>query len=126
MVASVDSHVRGSAQEESRPGMDNRDRRQGRKEEGIARRKMRREFFDGVSAETHHAFARADVHQVLAKFGYWLHEFDSDFATYVRRGGKDYIETCRSDGTWRHVVPDEGETSGQGGGSLEKDLRNRT
>jgi hypothetical protein len=87
---------------------------------------MRREFFEGeVSAETHHAFARPDVHDVLVEFGYWLHEFDSDFATYVRRGGKDYVETCRSDGTWRHVVPGEGETSGRGGESLEKDLRKR-
>jgi hypothetical protein len=95
-----------------------RERRQeGR--EGTARRKARREFFEGnVSPETHHAFARPDVHEVLAEFGYWLNDFDSDFSTYVRRGAKDFVETCRVDGSWRHVVPGKPETNGRGGESL--------
>lgn len=101
--------------------MASEDRRHGRREEGIARRKTRREFFKGdVSPETHHAFALPDVHAVLTEFGYWLNDFDSDFSTYVKRGGTDYVETCRVDGTWRHVVPGEGETSGRGGETLRK------
>jgi hypothetical protein len=99
--------------------MSNRDRRQGRREEGVARRKARREYFEGdVIPETHHAFARPDVHEVLSDFGYWLNDFDSDFSTYVKRGGKDFIETCRLDGSWRHVVPGEGETNRRGGEDL--------
>lgn len=103
--------------------MSSQDRRRRRREEGAARRKMRREFFEGeVTAGSHHAFARPDIHRVLAESGYWLSDFDSDFATYVRRGGKDFVETCRTDGTWRHVVPDEDETNGQGSESLKKHL----
>jgi hypothetical protein len=99
--------------------MSNRDRRQGRREEGAARRRARREYFEGdVSPQTHHAFARPDVHEVLSDFGYWLNDFDSDFSTYVKRGGKDYLVTCRLDGTWRHVIPDEAEAEGRGGESL--------
>ncbi len=106
--------------------MSNPDRRRGRREEGVARRKLRRECFDlDVTPETHHAFARPDVHEVLAEFGYWLNEFDSDFSTYVRRGGRDYIETCRADGAWRHIVPGEPEANGQGGESLRAHLRKR-
>lgn len=100
-----------------------RDRRQGRREEGSARRKVRREFFEGeVRPDTHHAFARPDVHEVLAEFGYWLNEFDSDFSTYVRRGGRDFIETCRTDGSWRHVAPGRQEAGGRGGESLRQHL----
>jgi hypothetical protein len=104
----------------------NGDRRRGRREEGAARRKLRREYFDlEIMPETHHAFARPDVHEVLAEFGYWLNEFDSDFSTYVRRDGQDYIETCRVDGAWRHVLPGEPEANGQGGESLRAHLRKR-
>jgi hypothetical protein len=100
-----------------------RDRRRERREVGIARRKARREFFEGdITPQTHHAFARPDVHEVLSEFGYWLNDFDSDFATYVRRGGKDFIETCRVDGSWRHVVPGETEANGLGGESLRAHL----
>jgi hypothetical protein len=101
----------------------NRDRRQGRREEGVARRKVRREYFErDVTPESHHAFACPDVHEVLSEFGYWLNEFDGDFSTYVRRGGKDYIEAWRQDGSWRHVVPGEAEAEGRGRESLRTHL----
>ncbi len=104
--------------------MTDADRRQRRRDEGAARRKVRRELFEGdVRPETHHGFARPDVHEALAEFGYWLNDFDSDFATYVRRGGKDYVETCRTDGTWRHVVPGQPDAEGEGGESLRKELK---
>jgi hypothetical protein len=103
--------------------MSDRDRRQGRREEGAGRRRMRREFFEGeVTAETHHGFASPDLHEVLSEFDYWLHEFDSDFATYVRRGGEDFIETCRVDDSWRHVSPGRPEEEGRGGESLKAHL----
>lgn len=103
--------------------MSNRDRREGRPEEGAARRRMRREFFEGeVTAETHHAFAPPEVHRVLTEFGYWLNEFDSDFATYVRRGGRDFVETSRVDGSWRHVSPGQPESEGRGAASLRTHL----
>ena len=99
------------------------DRRGGRRESGIARRKLVRECFEGdVTPETHHAFARPDLHKVLAEFGYWLDEFGSDFSTYVRRSGKDYIETHRLDGSWRHVAPGEKDVEGQGSESLKAHL----
>lgn len=105
--------------------MSRQDRRQGRREEGIARRRMQREFFEGeVTAETHHAFAPPEIHKVLTEFDYWLNEFDSDFSTYVRRGGNDFIETNRLDGSWRHVSPGQPETEGSGSESLRTHLTN--
>jgi hypothetical protein len=79
---------------------------------------LRREYFgEDVAPESHHAFARPDVHGVLSEFGYWLNEFDGTFSTYIRRGGQDYVETCRLDGSWRHVQGEK-ETTGRGGESL--------
>jgi hypothetical protein len=99
------------------------ERRRGDREGGIARRKLIREYFEGdVTPETHHAFARPDIHKVLTEFGHWLNGFDGDFSTYVRRGGKDYIDTHRLDGSWRHVIPGEEETEGQGSESLRRHL----
>lgn len=106
--------------------MGGRERRTGDREGEIARRKIRREFFEGeVTAETHHAFARPDIHKALSEFGYWLNDFDSDFSTYMKRGGKDFVETSRVDGSWRHVVPDEPEAEGFGGESLRNHLLKR-
>jgi hypothetical protein len=103
--------------------MSDRDRRQGRRESGAARRRMQREYFEGeVTAETHHAFASPEIHNVLTEFDYWLNEFDSDFSTYVRRGGNDFIETNRLDGSWRHVSPGRSETAGSGSESLMQHL----
>jgi len=100
------------------------DRRHGRREGGTPRRKLLREYFDGdIVPESHHAFARPDVHEVLSEFGYWLDEFDGDLSTYVQRGGKDYIETHRMDGTWRHVVSGQGEVEGSGAERLRSRLR---
>jgi len=99
------------------------ERRHGRREGGIARRKLVREYFEGgVSPETHHAFARPDVHAVLLEFGYWVNDFGGDVSTYTRRGGKDYIETHRLDGSWRHVIPGGREVEGQGSESLRNYL----
>jgi hypothetical protein len=82
-----------------------------------------REYFEGdVTPETHHAFASPDVHKALAEFGYWLNEFDGEFSTYVRRGGKEYIETHRLDGSWRHVTPGGKEVERQGSEGLRRHL----
>jgi hypothetical protein len=100
------------------------DRRGGDREGGISRRKIVREFFEGdVAPQSLHAFARPDIHAVLSEFGYWINEIDGDFSTYVRRGGKDYVETHRLDGSWRHVVPGEAEAEGVGGESLKGNLQ---
>lgn len=100
------------------------DRRGGSREGGIARRKIVREYFEGnVTPETHHAFARPDIHEVLTEFGYWINEVDGDFSTYVKRGGKDYVETQRLDGSWRHVIPGDEEAEGLGGESLKGNLQ---
>jgi len=100
-----------------------RDRRRGRREKGIPRRRMVREYFERDAApEILRAFARADVHKVLTDSGYWLNEFDGDFTTYVRRGGKDFIETHRRDGSWRHVTPGEKEVEGAGIEELREHL----
>jgi len=100
------------------------DRRRGRREGGTPRRKLLREYFAGdVVPESHHAFARPDVHEVLSDFGYWLDEFDGDLSTYVQRGGRDYIETHRIDGTWRHAVPGQREVEGSGAVRLRSHLR---
>jgi hypothetical protein len=100
------------------------DRRGGGREGGVARRKIVREFFEGdVSPQTHHAFARPDIHEVLAEFGYWINEVDGDFSTYVKRGGKDYVETHRLDGSWRRVIPGEAEAEGTGSESLKENLQ---
>lgn len=98
-------------------------RREGR-EGGISRRKIVREYFEGdVTPETHHAFARPDIHEVLTEFGYWINEVDGDFSTYVKRGGKDYVETQRLDGSWRHVIPGNEETDGVGSESLKRNFQ---
>ena len=97
-----------------------------RKETEPLRRRLVREHFEGeVTPETHHAFARPDVHRVLAEFGYWLSEFDGDSAIYVRRGGQDFVDTHRPSGTWRHVVPGEQESEGEGSESLRERLTQR-
>lgn len=103
------------------------ERRCGSREEGIGRRNLVREHFEGdVTPETHHAFARPDVHKVLAEFGYWLNEFDGDLSTYARRGTNDSITTHRLDGSWRHVIPgEERKVEGQGSENLRKHLRQR-
>jgi hypothetical protein len=107
----------------ARTEMSNRERRQGRREAGAARRRMQREYFEGeITAQTHHAFAPPEIHNVLTEFDYWLNEFDSDFATYVRRGGSDFIETHRLDGSWRHVSPGRQEAEGSGAASLKQHL----
>ena len=94
-----------------------------RKETGTYRRRLIRECFEGdVTPETHHAFARPDIHRVLADFGYWLSDFDGDSSTYVRRGGQDFIDTHRPSGTWRHVVPQEKPVEGEGSESLRDHL----
>ena len=103
-----------------------RDRRGGDREGGIARRKIVREFFEGEGApHALHAFARPDIHKVLTEFGYWLNEVDGDFSTYVKRGGKDYVETHRLDGSWRRVIPGEAEAEGLGSESLKQNLHER-
>jgi len=100
------------------------DRRGGGREGGIARRKIVREYFEGdVTPQTHHAFARPDIHEVLTEFGYWINEVDGDFSTYVKRGGKDYVETHRLDGSWRRVIPGEAEAKGLGSESLKQNLQ---
>jgi len=102
------------------------ERRHGRRESGIGRRRIRREYFEGdVTPETHHAFARPDIHEVLTEFGYWINDFDGDFSTYVRRGGKDYIQTHRLDGSWRHIIPGEVEAEDEGSESLRRHLHKR-
>jgi hypothetical protein len=101
-----------------------RDRRGGDREGGIARRKIVREFFEGEAApQALHAFARPDIHEVLTEFGYWINEVDGDFSTYVRRGGTDYVETHRLDGSWRHVIPDDEEAEGLGSETLRGNLQ---
>jgi hypothetical protein len=99
-------------------------RREGR--EGKARRRLAREYFEGdVTPETHHAFARPDVHEVLTEFGYWLNEFDGDSSTYVRRRGEDYLITHRLDGSWHHTIPGGKDVDGQGSESLRQHLEQR-
>jgi hypothetical protein len=94
--------------------------------EGKARRRLAREYFEGdVTPETHHAFARPDVHEVLTEFGYWLNEFDGDSSTYVRRRAKDHIVTHRLDGSWHHTIPGGKDVDGQGSESLRQHLHQR-
>jgi hypothetical protein len=99
------------------------DRRRERGEGGAARRRLIRERFSGVNPETHHGFARPDVHQVLTECGFWLNEIDGDSSTYARRGAKDYVVTHRPSGSWRHVMAGVEVVEGSGGRSLSKHLQ---